>query len=152
SPRLAARDGMEQEPYEFRIRPAKPESKGKATEHPQTRLACFTEKQFARGHFDRVARRLFRAAEIHEILWWESTWAAKQITGRRHRRVTNTTRSPSRFSAASRLSACAPRCTSARRGTWVCTTSFGRCWTTPLTRRWPASRMKSTSPCTPTTP
>jgi len=31
SPRLAARDGMEQEPYEFRIRPAKPESKGKAT-------------------------------------------------------------------------------------------------------------------------
>src|SRR5260370_31372373 len=30
SPRLAARDGMEQEPYEFRIRPAKPESQGKA--------------------------------------------------------------------------------------------------------------------------
>ncbi len=25
------RDGMEQEPYEFRIRPAKPESQGKAT-------------------------------------------------------------------------------------------------------------------------
>jgi len=31
SPRLAARDGMEQEPYEFRIRSAKPESQGEAT-------------------------------------------------------------------------------------------------------------------------
>jgi len=31
SPRLAARDGMEQEPYEFRIRLGEPESKGKAT-------------------------------------------------------------------------------------------------------------------------
>jgi hypothetical protein len=31
SPRLAARDGMEQEPYEFRIRTAKPESQGEAT-------------------------------------------------------------------------------------------------------------------------
>jgi hypothetical protein len=31
SPRLAARDGMEQEPYEFRIRFAKPESESKAT-------------------------------------------------------------------------------------------------------------------------
>src|SRR6267378_2739210 len=34
SPRLAARDGMEQEPYEFRIRPAKPESQGRRrTDH-----------------------------------------------------------------------------------------------------------------------
>lgn len=31
SPRLAARDGMEQEPYEFWIRSMNPESKGKAT-------------------------------------------------------------------------------------------------------------------------
>jgi len=31
SPRPAARDGMEQEPYEFRSCPAKPESKGKAS-------------------------------------------------------------------------------------------------------------------------
>jgi len=28
SPRLAARDGMEQEPYEFRIRPSESEIKG----------------------------------------------------------------------------------------------------------------------------
>jgi hypothetical protein len=31
SPRLAARDGMEQEPYEFWIRSMNAESKGKAT-------------------------------------------------------------------------------------------------------------------------
>jgi hypothetical protein len=31
SPRLAARDGMEQEPYEFWICPANPESQGEAT-------------------------------------------------------------------------------------------------------------------------
>ena len=31
SPRLAARDGMEQEPYEFRVCSMNPESKGKAT-------------------------------------------------------------------------------------------------------------------------
>src|SRR6266481_7588810 len=54
SPRLAARDGMEQEPYEFWICPAKPESKGKASAAfvaarkddrniPNTRLPCFTE-------------------------------------------------------------------------------------------------------------
>jgi hypothetical protein len=42
SPRLAARDGMEQEPYEFWIRSMNPESKGKAT------YGAFREHAFPR--------------------------------------------------------------------------------------------------------
>jgi len=61
SPRLAARDGMEQEPYEFRIRPAGPEPKGKAT-HGSIRKHAFLASQkisFERGRALRLARGLF---------------------------------------------------------------------------------------------
>src|SRR6266852_8636731 len=60
SPRLAARDGMEQEPYEFRIRPAKPESKGKAT-HGKFRKHAFLASQklsFERGPALRIVGSL----------------------------------------------------------------------------------------------
>src|SRR5260370_39741455 len=66
SPRLAARDGMEQEPYEFRIRPAKPESQGKAT-HGKFRkhaLLASQKTSFERGRLLRMARGAFSAAGL----------------------------------------------------------------------------------------
>src|SRR5207245_11201537 len=44
SPRPAARDGLEQQPYEFWICPASPESKGKAT-HGKFRKHAFLASQ-----------------------------------------------------------------------------------------------------------
>ena len=34
---------------------------------------------------------------------------------------------------------------------WACITSFGKWWTTPSTKPWPATATRSTSPCTKTT-
>jgi hypothetical protein len=65
SPRLAARDGMEQEPYEFWIRPAKPESQGEAT-YGKFRKHAFLASQkmsfFQRGSALRIVRSLSRVA------------------------------------------------------------------------------------------
>src|SRR5260370_7141977 len=63
SPRLAARDGMEQEPYESR---AAPGSKGKAT-HGAFRKYAFLASQktsFERGRSLRMARGLLSAAGL----------------------------------------------------------------------------------------
>jgi hypothetical protein len=81
---------MEQEPYEFWICPAKPESKGKASAAfvaarkddrniPNTRLPCFTEKSFERGRLLRMARGPFGAAGLRQRLQrQEMTWAIKK--------------------------------------------------------------------------
>ena len=78
SPRLAARDGMEQEPYEFWIRPAKPESKGKAT-HGKFRKHAFLASQklsFERGPALRIVGSLSNAVGTREkLLRQEKTWA-----------------------------------------------------------------------------
>ena len=50
---------------------------------------------------------------------------------------------PSPFSRASRRSASAPVCTSARPASAACTTWCGRSSTTPSTRRWPATATRS---------
>src|SRR5437867_3461789 len=70
SPRLAARDGMEQEPYEFRIRPAKPGSKGKATHgsSAHTPSLLHTKRVFKRGPALRIAWSLSNAAGTREKL------------------------------------------------------------------------------------
>ena len=62
-----------------------------------------------------------------------------------------TTRRTSPSSRASRRSASAPACTSARPASWACTTSSTRSSTTPSTRRSPASAPRSRSRSTPTT-
>jgi hypothetical protein len=63
SPRLAARDGMEQEPYEFWICPANPESQGKAT-YGKFRKPAFLASQSmndARGPQPQLSRSVLRA-------------------------------------------------------------------------------------------
>ena len=55
--------------------------------------------------------------------------------------------SPSPCSKASRRSASAPACTSAPPASAACTTSSGRSWTTPSTRRSPATATPSTWSC-----
>jgi hypothetical protein len=81
SPRLAARDGMEQEPYEFWIRPMNPESKGKATygafrEHAFPRFTKVLEKFFsAEAH--RIARGPSLRREIATEFYQERTWVTK---------------------------------------------------------------------------
>src|SRR5712692_2927443 len=70
SPRLAARDGMEQEPYEFRIRSVKPGSEGEAT-HGTLRKHAFLASQktsFERGPALRIARSLSDAAGTRDKL------------------------------------------------------------------------------------
>src|SRR6266849_9807260 len=151
SPRLAARDGMEQEPYEFRIRLAKPESEGEAT-HGTLRKHAFLASQktsFERGPALRIIRSLSNTAGTREkLLGQEKTWATKKTWAASRRAATSTTRNRSRFSAGSKPCACAPRCTSARPVRWACTISFGKWWTTRSTKRWPATPMRSMSPCT----
>ena len=81
SPRLAARDGMEQEPYEFWICPANPESEGKAT-HGKFRKYAFLASQktsFERGRLLRMARGPSSAAGLRQRLQGqEMTWATKK--------------------------------------------------------------------------
>src|SRR5882762_1106822 len=81
SPRLAARDGMEQEPYEFRIRAAKPESQGKAT-HGKFRkhaLLASQKTSFERGRLLRMARGPFSAAGLRrQSQRQEKTWAIRK--------------------------------------------------------------------------
>src|SRR5216683_3115667 len=155
SPRLAARDGMEQEPYEFRIRLAKPGSEGEAT-HGTIRKHAFLASQktsFERGPALRITRSLSNAADTREkLLGQEKKWAIKKTLAARRKAATSTTRNRSKFLAAWRPCACVPRCTSARPERWACTILFGKWWTTLSTKRWPALPMKSTSPCTRTSP
>src|ERR1700690_1190855 len=58
---------------------------------------------------------------------------------------TSTTPHPSKFSAASKPSASAQRCTSVPLASWACTISSGKWWTIPWTKPWPAIATKSTS-------
>ncbi len=72
---------MEQEPYEFWICPAKPESKGKAT-HGKFRKYAFLASQktsFERGRLLRLAGGPFSAASLRQPLQrQEMTWAIKK--------------------------------------------------------------------------
>jgi hypothetical protein len=73
---------MEQEPYEFPIRPAKPESKGKAT-HGSIRKHAFLAAHktffFERGCPLRMARGLFSAADrVKKLLRGEKKWVTKK--------------------------------------------------------------------------
>ncbi len=73
---------MEQEPYEFRIRPAKPESQGEAT-YGKFRKHAFLASQktsfFERGSALRIVRSLSSAAATREkLLCQEKTWAIKK--------------------------------------------------------------------------
>src|ERR1700687_2762296 len=119
SPRLAARDGMEQEPYEFRIRPAKPESQGEATYGSFRKHAFLASHKtnFERGRALRIAGSLSNAAGTREkLLRQEKKWATRKTWLVRRRAATSTTRSRLKFSAAWRPCACALRCILARRG------------------------------------
>src|SRR5438445_2384754 len=155
SPRLPARDGMEQEPYEFRIRWAKPGSQGEAT-YGSFRKHAFLASQkisFARGPALRIARSLSNAAGTREkLLGQEKKWATKKTWWVRHKAATSTTRNRSKFWAAWKLCACVLRCTSARPVRWACIISFGKSSITRSTKQWPVMRMRSTSPCMPTSP
>jgi hypothetical protein len=69
---------MEQEPYEFRIRPAKPESEGKATHGKFRKYALLASQKlsFERGPALRIAESLSNAAGTREkLLGQEKTWA-----------------------------------------------------------------------------
>ncbi len=81
SPRLAARDGMEQEPYEFRIRPAGPEPKGKAT-HGKFRKHAFLASQkmsFERKRALPVCPGSVQpAGSRKKLLRGEKTWVTKK--------------------------------------------------------------------------
>src|SRR5258707_8529953 len=69
SPRLAARDGMEQEPYEFRIRWAKPGSQGEAT-YGSFRKHAFLASQkmnFKREPVLRITRSVQRRRCTREV-------------------------------------------------------------------------------------
>src|SRR5260370_7269755 len=127
SPRLGARDGMEQEPYEFRICAAKPKPKGKAT-HGAFRKYAFLASQkmsFERGRLLRIARGPFSAAGLRQPLQrQEMTWAIKKTWAARRKAATSTTRNRSRFSATSNPCPCFPPSTPPPPVTWPCTTSF----------------------------
>src|SRR5260370_34558206 len=128
-PRLAARDGMEQEPYEFRICAAKPKPKGKAT-HGAFRKYAFLashKTSFERGRLLRMARGPSSAAGLRQPMQrQEKTWAIRKTWAARRKAATSTTRNRSRFSADSKRCACVPRCTSARPARWACTPSVGK--------------------------
>jgi hypothetical protein len=72
---------MEQEPYEFWIRPAKPESQGKAT-HGKFRKHAFLASQktsFERGRLLRLARGPFSGEGLRRQLQrQEMTWAIRK--------------------------------------------------------------------------
>ena len=72
---------MEQEPYEFWIRPAKPESQGEAT-YGSIRKHAFLASQkmsFERGPALRITRSLSNASGIREkLLGQEKKWAIKK--------------------------------------------------------------------------
>src|SRR5260370_13381041 len=125
SPRLAARDGMEQEPYEFRIRLAKPGSEGEAT-HGTLRKYAFLASQktsFERGPALRIARGLLSTAGLREQSQrQEITWAKKKTWAACRKAATRTTRNRSRFSAGSKPCACVPPCSSAPTVRWAVTT------------------------------
>src|SRR5580698_5573434 len=96
SPRLAARDGMEQEPYEFWVCSMNPESKGKAT------YGAVREHAFPR--FTKV-ERIFLALRLTASLGvrlalqdfhQERTWVIKRRWPEKLQ-VTSTTRSRSKF-------------------------------------------------------
>src|SRR5258707_14149447 len=129
SPSLAARDGMEQEPYEFRIRWAKPGSQGEAT-YGSFRKHAFLASQkmnFKRGPVLRITRSLSNAAGAREkLLGQEKKWATKKTWEARPRPPTSTTRNRSRSWAAWKPCPCARRGTSPRPGGWAGTTSFGK--------------------------
>src|ERR1700722_16046644 len=57
---------------------------------------------------------------------------------------TSTTQPRSKFWADLKRSANVPRCISVRPVKWDCIIWSGKWWTTPLTRRWPISRTRST--------
>src|ERR1700687_1402769 len=94
--------GWSRKHYEFRIRPAKLESKGKAT-YGSFRKHAFlasTKTSFKRGPALRIARSMSNAAGTREkLLGQEKTWATKRTWAARRKAATSTTRSRSRFSA-----------------------------------------------------
>jgi hypothetical protein len=72
---------MEQEPYEFRIRSAKPGSQGEATYGSFRKHAFLASKKmnFKRGSALRIARSLSNTAGIPErLLGQEKKWATKK--------------------------------------------------------------------------
>src|SRR5882762_11122060 len=80
SPRLAARDGMEQEPYEFRIRWAKPGSQGEAT-YGSFRKHAFLASQkmnFKRGRYSGLRGVCPTPGAREKLLGQEKKWATKK--------------------------------------------------------------------------
>jgi hypothetical protein len=72
---------MEQEPYEFRIRSAKPESQGEATYGSFRKHAFLAslKTSFVRGPALRIARSLSNAAGTREkLIGQEKKWATKK--------------------------------------------------------------------------
>jgi hypothetical protein len=72
---------MEREPYEFRIRSAKPGSEGEATygSFRKNAFLASLKTSLERGPALRIARSLCNAADTREkLLGQEKTWATKK--------------------------------------------------------------------------
>src|SRR5713226_7790718 len=82
SPRLAARDGMEQEPYEFRIRLAKPESEGRRrTDHSASTPSLLHRKQVLSADPHSELRGVCPTPQVHARSCW-----ARRKNGRQGKR------------------------------------------------------------------